>query len=93
VLLVTTRLERLTAPSIVKLQVNVENTPVAVQLNVGLVLEVLVRLAGEFRVSVGAAVATVKFLVAEVAELFRSSQQVTAHVWAPSANAEVDVLV
>jgi len=93
VLLVATRLERLTAPLIVRLQVKVENTPVAVQLNVGLVLVVLVRLAGEFMVRVGGAVATVSVLVAEVAELFRSSQHVTAHVWAPSANAEVAVLL
>ncbi len=65
----------------------------AVKLNVVLLLEVLVLLAGELSVTVGAAVSTVKFLVAEATELFRSSQHVTAHVWAPSANAEVAVLL
>ena len=93
-LLVTTRFERFSAPSIVKLQVRVVlNTSAAVQLNVGLLLVVFVRLTGALRVMAGAVVSTVKFLVADVAELFAISQQVTAQVWAPSANAEVDVLV
>jgi len=94
VLLVTTRLERFSAPSTVRLQVIVLlSTSAAVQLNVGLLLVVFVRLTGALRVMAGAAVSTVKFLVADVAELFALSQQVTAHVWAPSANAEVEVLV
>jgi len=87
------RLERLTAPSIVKLHCIEVSTSVAVQLNVRLVLVVFVRLAGEFMVMDGAAVSTVKFLVAEATELFRSSQHVTAQVWLPCANAEVEVLV
>jgi len=94
VLLVTTRFERLTAPSTVKLQVRVVlSTSVAVQLNVGLLLDVCSASAGALRVSEGAVVSTVKLLVADVAELFAISQQVTAQVWAPSANAEVEVLV
>ena len=63
------------------------------QLNVGLVLVVLVRLAGEMSVTEGVVVSTVSVLVAEVAVLLRPSQQVTFQVWAPSANAEVEVLV
>jgi len=59
VLLVTERLERLIAPSIVRLH-NIEvSTSVAVQLKVGLLLEVLVRLAGELMVMDGAVVSTV----------------------------------
>jgi len=90
VLLVTTRLERLTAPSTVRLQVRVVlSTSAAVQLNVGLLLEVLVRLAGEFRVSEGAAVSTVNVLAAEPLPVFAApSVQLTFQVCTPFAMPE-----
>jgi len=87
------RLERLTAPSIVRLHCIEVSTSVAVQLNVGLVLVVLVRLAGELRVRVGAVVSTVKVWIAEVVGLFRSSLQTTCQVCVPCENAEVAVVV
>jgi len=83
------RLERLTAPSIVKLQVRVlRSTSVAVQLKVGLVLEVLVRLAGELMVSEGAVVSTVNVLAAEPPVFAAPSVQLTFQVCTPFAMPE-----
>jgi len=93
VLLETDAFVWLIAPFMYNEQLRVENsTSTPVKLKVLEVLEVLVWLAGELSVTVGAVVSIVNVLVAEVAELFALSQQVTAHVWAPSANAVVVLL-
>jgi len=64
------------------------STSAAVQLNVGLLLEVLVRLAGELRVMAGPVVSTSRVLAAEPPVFAAPSVQLTFQVCTPFAMPE-----